>query len=130
LVEFQVDVQSPNEDATVVAVAGELDLHTASELDRALMTAFDAEPPCVIVDLAACDFVDSTALGVLIKASRAHPGKLALVTENGHLLKVLKLTGVDSLVPVYASRAAVLEALVSDRSETTSQELTPLPQPA
>ena len=128
--EFQVDVQSLNEDATLVAVTGELDLHTAPQLDRALMTAFGAEPSSVIIDLAACDFIDSTALGVLIKASRSHPGSVALVTENAHTLKVLKLTGVDSLVPVYASRAGVLEALSSDRSTTTSQELTPLPQPA
>jgi anti-sigma B factor antagonist len=129
LVEFQVDVHSL-EDATVVAVIGELDLHTAPQLERALMSAFGAESPSVIVDLAACDFIDSTALGVLIKAGRSHPGSLALVTEDAHTLKVLKLTGVDSLVPVYASRTAVLEALSSDRSATTSDELTPLPQPA
>ena len=128
--EFQVDVQSLNEDATLVAVTGELDLHTAPQLDRALVTAFGAEPSSVIVDLAGCDFIDSTALGVLIKASRSHAGSLALVTENAHTLKVLKLTGVDRLVPVYASRAGVLQALSSDRSTTTSQQLTPLPQPA
>jgi anti-sigma B factor antagonist len=53
---------------TVVRLAGELDLYNASEVRDALATAAENKPQRIVVDLSRVEFIDSTALGVLIEA--------------------------------------------------------------
>ena len=54
--------------AVVVRLAGELDLYNANEVRDALATAADDKPQRIVVDLSQVEFIDSTALGVLIEA--------------------------------------------------------------
>jgi anti-sigma B factor antagonist len=63
---FRVD---PRPNCVVVVAGGEIDLHSAVGLDRALKTATTSSP-CLVIDLHDVTFVDSTALGVLIGARR------------------------------------------------------------
>ena len=53
--------------AVVVHLTGELDLYNAPEIRSALLDLCAEQPERIVVDLAAVDFVDSTALGVLIE---------------------------------------------------------------
>lgn len=95
--------------ATVVDVAGELDLHTARELDEALKAAEGAET--VIVDLSKVDFMDSTGLSVIVSAvagARAHGGAIRVVSTSDKITKVFTLTGVDQQVAMFGSRAEAL----------------------
>ena len=52
----------------VVAVRGEIDLFTAPELKSALSEAIESGHTRIVVDLTDTTFLDSTALGVLIRA--------------------------------------------------------------
>ena len=54
--------------ATLVSLAGELDLYNAEEVRGALLAACAGEPEVLVVDLGEVRFIDSTALGVLIEA--------------------------------------------------------------
>jgi anti-sigma B factor antagonist len=93
--------------ACVVSVAGEVDLHTAPALERELLGAVAEGTGRVIVDLARCGFVDSTALGILVMANKGlHDGRgpLALVTDDRHILKVLDVTGLTTLFAIHPSR--------------------------
>jgi len=100
-------------EATVIAVGGEIDVHTAPGLDDALATA--AGPGSAIVaDLSAVEFIDSTGLSVLVRAlarSRDDEGALAVVASTDRVLKVLKLTGLDGVLPVFDSLDAALAGL-------------------
>jgi ABC-type transporter Mla MlaB component len=55
-------------DAVVVRLTGELDLYNAHEVRNALVEQAAGEPERVVVDLSGVEFIDSTALGVLIEA--------------------------------------------------------------
>jgi anti-sigma B factor antagonist len=93
--------------ACVVSVAGEVDLYTAPALERALFGAVSRGTGRVIIDLAGCGFIDSTALGILVvahKRLRDGRGPLALVTADPHILKVLEVTGLTSLFAIHPSR--------------------------
>lgn len=62
-----------------IAIEGELDLSNAEELQEALTRASDY--PLVLVDLSCCEFVDSTALAIFIRADlamREKGGRLGL----------------------------------------------------
>ena len=55
---------------TVVHLAGELDLYNAHAVREALIACCDEAPVRLVVDLGGVNFIDSTALGVLIEANR------------------------------------------------------------
>ena len=84
-------------DATyVLALAGEIDLTQAAELDDELKSLVDEGTTQIIVDLLEVPFLESSALGVLLKYSRllrANGGELTLVTDDVRVLRVIEITG-------------------------------------
>ena len=95
----------------VVAVGGEIDVHTAPQVDEALAAA--AGPGIALVaDLTNVEFIDSTGLSVLVRAlarARDDEGSLAVVAPSERVTKVLRLTGLDAVLSVYDT----LDAAVS-----------------
>ena len=84
----------------VVVVAGELSLAEAEKLDRhlsGLLAATDEE--LIVVDLARLMFIDSTGLGVLVRAQRAADERgirLAVRNPGPQTQRLLSLTGLDA----------------------------------
>jgi anti-sigma B factor antagonist len=95
-------------EATVVAVAGELDLHTAAELESTLGEV--GHNGRIVVDLSQVTFLDSTALGVLLRASsrRAHD-PLDLVVDGSEVRRVFEITGLERRFTFARSVEAALE---------------------
>ena len=89
-------------DAVVVSLAGELDLYNAEEVRAALTQAIESGPRRVVVDMAEVEFVDSTALGVLIEA-RSKLGRegLALAAPQLDTRRTLQVSGLDRHLPVH-----------------------------
>ena len=97
--------------ATVIDVAGELDLHTAGDLADALQQAQNAG--VLVVDLSKVDFMDSTGLSVIVAAvaaAREHDHSIRVVTASEKITKVFTLTGVDQQVAMFGSREEALAA--------------------
>jgi anti-sigma B factor antagonist len=94
--------------AVVVHVEGELDMATVRELEDAISSSGSA--PRLVVDLTACTFVDSAGVRALVSAAGDRPAdrELALVATDPGILRVLQITGVDTVIPVHASREAAL----------------------
>ncbi len=93
---------------TVLEVSGELDLHTSPDLRDSVSELLEAGTTKLAIDLEHVGFMDSSSLGILVtalKRIREHDGDLALVGVNGSPLKVLALTGIDRLMPLYGSTA-------------------------
>ena len=105
--------------ATVVAVTGELDLYEVPKLDAALDEVEDATP--VVVDLAEATFVDSTALGSLVRAHRqlAERGcELLLAVREPQIRKLFEVTGFDRLFRIFPSVDEAAEYVRSAASKT------------
>ena len=97
----------------VLAVRGELDLYSTPQLTAELET-IAGEPTNVVVDLAEVSFMDSTALGAILLASRRLRDanrRLALVSPVAATTKLLTMVGIDRVVPVVESRDEALERL-------------------
>ncbi len=87
----------------VVAVAGEIDIFTAPQLREKLVELVDAGERLIVVDLLQVDFLDSTALGVLVGIHRRlspEGGALKLVCTKPHILKMFRISGLDQTFPI------------------------------
>ena len=81
-----------------VRIAGELDVSTAGPLLEALEDATDPRVRGLEIDIADVSFIDSSALGVLVRAHKRLaqlPGgkPLVLVSPRPQARKVLEITG-------------------------------------
>jgi anti-sigma B factor antagonist len=101
-----------NDGATVVHLAGELDLYNAQTVREALLAACEESPERLVVDLAAVNFVDSTALGVLIEArTRMANRKAFLLAAPGlETRRALEVSGLDKHFNVHGSLDDALSA--------------------
>ena len=86
-----------NGDTVVVSLAGELDLYNAEAVRSVLLEECARRPERVVIDLSRVEFIDSTALGVLIEA------RTKLENRHGFLLaspavetrRALEISGLD-----------------------------------
>lgn len=90
--------------AVVLRLGGELDLYNADDIRTALTGAIDGGAARIVVDMAHVDFVDSTALGVLIEARSklGHDGVL-LAAPQLETRRTLEVSGLDRHLPVHDS---------------------------
>lgn len=95
------------EPAVVLAANGEVDAFTAGDLDAPLNVIYGPEaeaPGLVVVDLSDVEFLDSTGLGVLVKAlkrSRESGSDLRVVVSKDRIHRVFTLTGLDEVMAIY-----------------------------
>jgi anti-sigma B factor antagonist len=103
----------PVEGALLVTASGELDLAAAPRLATVLSIATAGAEPCVVLDLTAVDFIDSTALGAIMHASAEadSAGKAMLVVAlDGPVRRLLEITNLTGRFRVYPSRDDALAA--------------------
>jgi anti-sigma B factor antagonist len=91
--------------ATVVALAGELDLYNAEDVRAALVEACSSEPSVLVVDLADVTFIDSTALGVLIegRSRLADRSGFRLASPGLETRRALEISGLDRHFAIFDS---------------------------
>lgn len=97
---------------TIVRVTGELDLSTHDRLADEL-TSIAAGGGAVVVDLAECDFIDSSGIRALLiggKAAEQAGGTLSLAAPKPHVVRILDVTGVASALPIHPSAEEALAA--------------------
>ena len=101
-------------DAYVVSLGGELDLYNAAQVRAALVEAAAEAPEKIVVDLGKVEFLDSTALGVLIEArSRlANRAGLMLAAPGLETRRALEISGLDQLFTVHDTVPEALGAKV------------------
>jgi anti-sigma B factor antagonist len=88
--------------ATVVRLAGELDLYNADEVRSALQRALAEGPARLVIDLSQVEFIDSTALGVLIETrSKLGQARLALAAPQLGTRRALQVSGLDRHLSVH-----------------------------
>ena len=93
---FRVEVQNQDQ-ATVIAVSGELDLASSPALQEELDRVSASESDLLIIDLRDLDFMDSTGLSVLVRAhqrAEQEGRRLAMVKGPQQVQRLLSLTGV------------------------------------
>lgn len=101
---------------SVIRVSGYLDISTSPRLREKLLEAAADELPLVILDLGPIDFLDSSALGVILngwKLFQAEGSTLAVVSPNERITKTFEITALNLSIRLYQSLDEALEELVA-----------------
>ena len=99
--------------ATVVALAGEVDLHHTPEVHKTLVAACQAQPPKLVINLEAVRYLDSSGIGTLVEVFRrvnAYGGKLVLCGLNDRVLSVFEITKLDKFFKICKTETEALAA--------------------
>ncbi|HEV3093872.1 MAG TPA: STAS domain-containing protein [Solirubrobacteraceae bacterium] len=118
---FAIYKRELDERASVVSVEGELDLSTAPRLKWMLLDSLESEGAQVVADLSLVDFMDSTALGVLVGVQRklAADARLAIVCTSEKVLQIFEFSGIDSAFAIFPT---LEDALAHVRSQTAQAD--------
>lgn len=103
---------------TLVELAGEADVTGSDELQALLEAETRKRPALLIIEMSGLRFMDSAALQAILRAHLAlgkSSGRLVLVSPHQVVARVLRMTEVDQLVPIYAS---VSEAAAGQRLQS------------
>jgi len=102
------------DEAVIVHLAGELDLYNAHAVRETLFELAAGSPERLVVDLSGVEFVDSTALGVLIEARSRLPNRrgFLLVSPGVETRRALEISGLDRHFGVHESLDEALAATV------------------
>lgn len=103
----------PIEAGHLISITGELDIAATPELSTVLLMTATAPGSLVVLDLAAVEFIDSTALGTLLKAGNEieSAGKrLRVVCGGGPVRQLLEMTNLTNRFQLCPTRDDALTA--------------------
>ncbi|GAB2622598.1 hypothetical protein GCM10027168_63200 [Streptomyces capparidis] len=110
---LELTVSHSGGSVAVVAVAGDVDLHTSPDLRAAAAELVETGRHHLVLDLSEVDFFDSSGLSTLVgiwKVVQARGGSLKLAAVPDRLQRMLALTGLAAYMPVHPTTAAALAA--------------------
>jgi anti-sigma B factor antagonist len=110
---FFVGEQAVDERTHVVVAGGELDMRAEGQLRARFDELQRAGRRYVVADLSEVTFIDSTALGVLVRAARRledERGSLDIVCANPNVLRVFQIVGLSQRLRIHLAREDAISA--------------------
>lgn len=110
---LKISARSIDDRASVIDLEGEVDVYTAPQLKQKIIELLDIGSRHITVDLTSVDYLDSTALGVLIgglKRLREHDGTLDLICPNPRIRRIFEITGLDKIFDMHAEMEEKLKS--------------------
>ncbi len=117
--DLKMEVKKISDSISLLSLTGEVDVYTAPQLKKQINSLITEGAKNVIVNLEAVEYLDSTALGVLIgrlKKLREVDGSLDIVCGNGRVKRIFEITGLDKVLTIWPSEDAILEKINSKES--------------
>jgi anti-anti-sigma factor len=91
---------------TVVTFPPEIDMATAGAIGERIAASLTPGVHAVIADMTATTFCDSAGINMLIRAKKqatANGAELRLLLPCPNVMRVMKIQGVDAVLPIYHS---------------------------
>jgi anti-sigma B factor antagonist len=98
-------LQQEREDIVEVAPKGDLDMASVGQMK--LQDYLNAGRVKLVLDLESIEYIDSAGLGEIVRAmkrAREAGGDLRLCGVQGHVLKIIEITGLHKAIAVYPTR--------------------------
>lgn len=94
------------QDCCVIAVMGRLDTVTAPDFENECAACGEGEEKQIILDFSALDYISSAGLRCVLamaKKLKKREGRVVLCGLKGLVEEVIKVSGFDSILPVFAT---------------------------
>jgi anti-sigma B factor antagonist len=101
----------PIETGHLVSITGELDISATPELSTVLAMAAASPDTAVVLDLGGVEFIDSTALGTILKAGadvESAGKRLVVVCAGGPVRRLLEMTNLTQRFQLCPTRDEAL----------------------
>lgn len=98
----------------IIELEGEVDVYTAPQLKQQMIGILEGGAKELVVNLEKVDYLDSTALGVLIgglKRMRERDGNMVLVCPSPRIRRVFEITGLDKIFDIYNTEAEAQDVM-------------------
>jgi anti-sigma B factor antagonist len=101
-VDFAVSVHGTQAGRPTLVVRGEVDLAAVEPLDAAVVQVLPQVTQCLVFDLSECSYMDSSGLGVLLRALRQVPESCPVVLHRPQrrVMQVLAITKMDTMFTI------------------------------
>ncbi|WP_246212728.1 STAS domain-containing protein [Streptomyces abyssomicinicus] len=112
--ELLLTVEETHGPLAVAAVGGEIDFHTAPMLRSRVLELIEQGRVRLVLDLSQVGFCDSAGLNALINiwhAAQSQGGAMALAAVPARLDRMLKLTGLDTVLAIHPTAADAIAAV-------------------
>ncbi len=110
--DFEVSIDEHAEAYSIIAVRGEVDLHTAPKVERAIERAAHSNG-AVVLDMSGVAFMDSTALSALVRSKDSLQEQrisLRLAAPSQAVERIFSVTGFQDYFEIFPSREAAIPA--------------------
>ena len=111
---FKIEMKTIEKKVPVIQLEGEVDVYTAPQLKQQMIGLLETGAKELVVNLTKVEYLDSTALGVLIgglKRIRELDGNMVLVCPSPRIKRVFEITGLDKIFDIYNSEEEAQEAM-------------------
>lgn len=99
--------------AEILSAFGEFDLSVADELQATIDGHLSGTRPLVL-DLAFCEYLDSTILRVLVRTMRTSGWRVAIIVpRSARVRRIFEMTRLDDALAIYADRDEARQRLAS-----------------
>ncbi|MGV9884650.1 STAS domain-containing protein [Streptomyces sp. NPDC003006] len=115
---LHLTVQHPLPQLALATVTGDVDVRTAPLLRTQALDVIQHGPLHLTLDMAQVGFCDSSGLSALIgiwHAAQTAGGSLSLADVPQRLMRMLAITGVDSLLPIHPTAADAVTAMTDSQ---------------
>ena len=110
--EYNIKLEAlPQQDVTIIRVAGYLDAHTFEQLEETLSGLFGKNQYRIVVDLSKVEYISSAGAGVFIGAlseAQEHNGNIVLMNPTNNVREVFDLLGLTQIFQVVDDQQAAL----------------------
>ena len=111
---MKIHVKTVQQGAELVALHGDLDFHSSSELRLGLMKLVDRQASKILVDFKKVDYIDSSGLAAfveLFQSIKRYDGKLVLFNLNQGVRSVFEIAKLDSIFRLASSEEEALSLI-------------------
>ena len=108
---LEINTQMTEDQIPIVALKGEIDLHTCAEMRDTLRDLIEKGHHQIVINLAQVPYLDSAALGVMVDAVRRvreHEGGISLVSTTPFVRRAFEITRLVKIFHLYESNEAAL----------------------
>jgi anti-sigma B factor antagonist len=109
-----METRAVESEPPIIELEGEVDVYTAPQLKQQMISLLESGAKELVVDLTKVDYLDSTALGVLIgglKRMRERDGNMVLVCPSPRIRRVFEITGLDKIFEIFNTPEDATESM-------------------